>query len=269
MKVATFLATMAAVASAWQAPQYNGYSRVWQATFMGPRGTLPHPNNWNIIEGDENHNNEFQRFTSSTQNVLFSGSDTLQIIPRRDSKAPNGWTSARIESKYTILPRDGKITRIESSLRLAGNPRERKQGIWPAFWMLADTYRKGLAEWPGCGEIDIMENINGQPVGHATTHCDVYPGGRCNEPSGLSSGVTLADNQYHVWRVEFDRTKRDFNDQTITWFMDGAQFHKITGRIVGDAAVWATLAQNPMYIILNVAVGGNWVSLSPSSFYQW
>lgn len=263
MKITIAFAGLLAVASAWEAPQYTGYSRLWQATFVGPRATAPHPNNWNILTGDENYNNEFQRWTSSAKNVQFSGSGTLQIIPQRDATAPNGWTSARIESKYTILPRDGKVTRIESSLRLAGNPRERKQGIWPAFWMLGDSYRKGLKQWPECGEIDIMENINGEAIAHATTHCDVYPGGACNEPIGLNAGTTLADTKYHVWRVEFDRKNRDWKQQSITWSVDGTQFHRITGQTVNNSTVWASLCQSPMYIILNVAVGGNWVSALP------
>lgn len=260
MKITIAFASLLAVASAWDAPQYSGYSRIWQATFVGKRGTPPHPNNWNMRTGDLNDNNEFQRWTSSPQNVQFSGSNTLQIVPLRDAKAPNGWTSARIESKYTVLPRDGRITRIESSLRLGSNARANKQGIWPAFWMLGDSHRKGLKTWPACGEVDIMENINGEPIGHAVSHCDVYPGGACNEPNGLGSAVTLPDANYHVWRVEFDRKNRDWKLQSITWFKDGVKFHKITGQTIGNAVVWASLAQNPMFIILNVAVGGNWVS---------
>lgn len=260
MKITIAFASFLALTSAWESPQYTNYTRLWQAAFVGPRGQAPHPGSWNIITGDENYNNEFQRFTSSPRNVGLSGAGALQIQAQRDATAPKGWTSARIESKYTLIPRDGKVSRVESSLRLAGNPKEHKQGIWPAFWMLGDSYRKKLKEWPECGEIDIMENINGEPIAHATTHCDKYPGGACNEPVGLSSATTLADNKFHVWRVEFNRTSRDWKQQSITWTVDGRQFHRITGQTVNNATVWASLAQSPLYIILNIAVGGNWVS---------
>jgi Zn-finger protein len=41
--------------------------------------------------------------------------------------------------------------------------------------------------------------------------------------------------------------------------MDGQLFHRITGSQIGDSNVWATLCHDPLYFILNVAVGGNWV----------
>lgn len=225
---------------------------------MGPAGTPPHPNNWNIITGDKNDNNEWQRFSSNKTNVQFSGANTLQLVPLRDATTPKGWTSARIESKYTLTPPAGKITRVESSLRLGSNLKKNKQGIWPAFWMLGDSYRKGTI-WPACGEIDIMENVNGENVGWGVTHCDKSPGGICNENNGIGATTSLSDDKFHVWRVEFNRKSNDFKLQTITWFMDGKQFHKITGSQIGNTKVWASLAQSPLYFILNVAVGGNWV----------
>lgn len=43
--------------------------------------------------------------------------------------------------------------------------------------------------------------------------------------------------------------------------MNDQQFHQLRGDQIGDFNVWASLAQKPMFFILNVAVGGNWVSL--------
>lgn len=252
--------SLLAVAAAWDSPVYTNYTRVWQSNFVGKAGPLSTAKNWNVIAGSQNYNNEVQTYTTSQSNAQFSGSGTGRLIPLRNSSVAGGWTSGRLESKYIFTPKAGKVTRVESSLRLAGNPQSHKQGLWPAFWMLGESYREGTVAWPACGEIDVMENINGQVVGYGAVHCDVSPGGICNEGNGIGAGTTLPDNKYHVWRIEINRTSDNFKDQSITWFMDGTQFHRVTGKQITSSSVWSSLAQSPLYFILNMAVGGNWVS---------
>ncbi|KAI9164051.1 endo-1,3-beta-glucanase [Paramyrothecium foliicola] len=247
----------AAVAVAWDAPQYQGFTRDWQATFSGSAGNLPSTRDWNIRTGDLGVNNEFQVYTSNPRNVQLSGGNTLQLVPWRDNTIPKGWTSGRIESTYTFTPQAGKITRAEAAIRFGDNPISNKQGIWPAFWLLGDIIRHG-GRWPACGELDIMESVNGQLRGYGTAHCDVFPGGICNEGQGIGNSIEIPDQSWHTWRIEIDRQNGNWAAQTITWFRDGQQFHQITGSRIGNAGVWATLAQSPLYFILNLAVGGDW-----------
>ena len=257
---------LASAASGFAAPGYSGFNTVWQDAFAGNSGTSPNGNNWNIISGFLNVNGELETYSSSTRNVQLSGGGTLQLVPWKDSSAQQGWTSGRLESKYTFTPPAGKLTRVESSLRFGTNAQANKQGIWPAWWMLGDSIRHGTA-WPGCGELDIMEQIDGQPTGHGTVHCDVYPGGICNEPNGIGSPVGIANNDFHVWRLELDRRNGDWTQQTITWYLDGAQFQQITGSRINNQGVWNALCQSPLYFILNVAVGGGWPG-NPNSATQ-
>lgn len=251
------LASLSAVAEAWTPPTYTNFNRVWFSSFVGAENELPASSNWNYITGDRNDNNEWQRYTTSSQNLKLSGQNTLQIIPRRDASAPRGWTSARIESKPTVTPADGKLTRIEASVRVGNNAAARKQGIWPAVWMMGDAFRKGTP-WPQCGELDLYEQINGQSVVNFVGHCDVYPGGLCQEPVGLVNVANLPDSEHHIYRMEVDRRNSNFRQQKITWYMDGAKVHEITGAVINNSAVWASLAHSPFFFIVNVAVGGNW-----------
>jgi beta-glucanase (GH16 family) len=163
-----------------------------------------------------------------------------------------GWTSGRIESQYIVTPLNGKITRIEAYIRFGDNLSDNKQGMWPAFWMLGNSIRWGVS-WPACGEIDIMEAINGKLTGYGTAHCSICSG-------GITGTTVIPDQNWHLWRVEIDRREPDYRDQAITWYMDESQFHKATGSSLGSPEVWATLAQRPLYIIFNIAVGGDWVS---------
>jgi beta-glucanase (GH16 family) len=252
------LASLAALVDATPSPTYSGYTRKWEAGFIGPSGQKPSAANWNIRLGNNNDNNELQTWTDNPKNLRFSGSESLLIIPLKDSSAPRGWTSARIESAFSITPQSGKTTRIEASLRIAGNPQKNKQGLWPSFWLMGDSYRSSGVPWPSCGEIDVFETINGQPTSYAVLHCDKYPGGICNEPNGLVSTTSMPDNQFHVYRVEIDRKSSNWRDQSITWFMDGKQVQRVTGNQINNQGVWTNIAQSPLYIILNVAMGGNW-----------
>lgn len=259
-RVLTVLVTLFALVLAWNPPSYKGYTRKWSTNFIGKADASPGTGTWNLIARDNNYNNEFQRYSTNKRNLRLSGSGTLQLIPQKDSTAPKGWTSSRIESKYTFTPTSGRITRIEAALRLGGNNAKYKQGIWPAFWVLGESSRRGV-KWPTCGEVDIMENVSGQKTVYGAAHCDKSPGGICEEPNGVNGQVTHADANYHVWRVDYNRKSSQYKDQSITWYKDGKQFHRVTGSQINNEKVWKTLCQSPMFVILNVAVGGYWVRI--------
>jgi beta-glucanase (GH16 family) len=243
---------------AWGAPGYSGYSLVWQDAFAGSGGTSPNTGNWNLINGYLNVNNEYETYTSSTRNIQLSGGNTVQLVPWRDSSTIYGWTSGRMESTYVFTPATGKITRVEAEIRFGGNAQSAKQGMWPAFWLLGDAIRHGVA-WPKGGELDIMERVNGVFTGYGTVHCQQASGGICNEPNGIGAAVGIPDDGWHTWRLEFDRTNGDWTQQKITWYFDGGQFHQITGSRIGDYNTWVALCQTPQYFLLNLAVGGSWV----------
>jgi beta-glucanase (GH16 family) len=243
--------------SAWNAPDYAGYKLIWQDSFVGASGTSPNTGNWNIINGHLNVNGELETYTSATKNVQLSGGSTLQIVPWRDGSVAGGWSSGRLESKYTFTPAAGHVTMAEAQIRFGGNAIANKKGIWPAFWTLGDSLRHGTG-WPACGEIDILETVNGQLTGYGTMHCDVFPGGICHESSGLGASIGIPDQGWHTWRAVWDRTNGDWHAQTITWFMDGRQYHQITGAQINNQNVFESVSAKPLYFILNVAVGGGW-----------
>jgi len=103
-----------------------------------------------------------------------------------------------------------------------------------------------------------MEQVNGDLVGHSTIHCDVYPGGICNEGSGIGASTGIPDNGWHTWRAEIDRRPSNYLDQSIKFYLDGRLHHTVTGARIGNSNVWASLAHSPLFFIFNVAVGGNW-----------
>lgn len=247
------------VAWAWNAPARDGYTLVWQDTFVGAGGSTPSPKNWHI-ETDIKVNNELQQYTTSNRNLQLSGGETLQIVPWREGNS--GWTSARIESKYVFTPEQGRRTAAEASIRFGANSASSKKGLWPAFWLLGDALRHGTP-WPASGEIDIFESVNGAAEAFGTVHCDVDQGGACDEPTGRGATVAVPDLGWHTWRVEWDRGDADWRRQSIEWFCDGVRFHVVTGEMLGSESVWASLAHSPMYFILNVAIGGNLVSFFP------
>uniref|UniRef100_A0A8H7K6N6 GH16 domain-containing protein n=1 Tax=Bionectria ochroleuca TaxID=29856 RepID=A0A8H7K6N6_BIOOC len=198
------------VASAWEAPIYPGYTKVWQDTFSSSFSMQPNLSDWNIITGDLGVNNELQVYTSSSANVQLKG-----------------WTSGRIESQYSLTPANGKITRIEAFIMFGENLPVNKQ------------------------EIDVMEAINGILTGHGTVHCDTCSG-------GITGTIKIPDQAWHLWRVEIGRREPNYQDEAIIWYLDGNQFHKVTGSHLGSPDAWAVLTQSPLFIIFNVAVGGDW-----------
>jgi beta-glucanase (GH16 family) len=252
-----------ALAAAIAAPNVASFTTVWSDDFSGSAGSSPNSNNWNIALAI-NTNDEEQTYTTSNSNLQISGGGTIQFVPQ---KSPSGiWTSGRIESKGSWTPAAGKVMLVQASISLGDNPQSEKQGLWPAFWMLGDSIRHGTP-WPQCGEIDIMEQVNGLPTGYGTTHCGNTGGGPCQEPIGRQGTVAMPASGFNTWGVRIDLTNSDWTAQTIQWQLNGATFFTVHGSDIADASVWSTLAHSPLYILMNVAMGVSSNSLLNKHFF--
>jgi beta-glucanase (GH16 family) len=224
----------------------------YNESFIGPAGSSVNRDEWYIVLAI-NTNNDVQTYTDSNANLQLSGGETLQIIPR---KSPQGhWTSGRIESKELFTPPAGKKFMIQGMVRVGSNPS--KQGIWPAFWLMGDSLHYGTG-WPTCGELDIFEQINGAMTAYGTIHCGTYPGGVCNEPIGRVGSTSLPNHDWHTWSLLWDRTSNNWRTESMTWMRDGESYFRVTGSDIGEEAVWGSLAHSPMFVLINVAVGGDW-----------
>lgn len=219
----------------------------WSDEFNGAAGTAPDPAKWrHDIGGGGWGNNELQYYTNSTSNAAHDGNGNLVITARRENPAGYGcwygscqYTSARLLTAGTFTQAYG---RFEARIKLP-----RGQGIWPAFWMLGDNF--GQVGWPDSGEIDIMENIGREPsTVHGSLHGPGYSGGAAVTASyTLPGGRALADD-FHVFAV-------DWAPDAITWSIDGIVYSRKTpADLRGNRWVY----DHPFFMILNVAVGGNW-----------
>ncbi|KAK1774655.1 concanavalin A-like lectin/glucanase domain-containing protein [Copromyces sp. CBS 386.78] len=256
------LFTFFSLASAGAVPPYPGYKVLWADEFTGEAGAHPSYSKWNFAV-NTNTNNELQTYTTSNSNIQLSGGSTVQFVPRKDP-ATGKWTSGRLESQATFTPAANRTTLVEAAIRFGDLASSQKKGLWPAFWMLGDAIHHGTP-WPRCGELDIMETINGAMTGYGTVHCGgdangAAVGGPCNEPIGRPNTVALPDYGWHTWSLSIDRTNPggDWRAEKMSWLLDGKVYATMTGAEINDEGVWATLARSPLFIILNLAVGGDW-----------
>lgn len=144
--------------------------------------------------------------------------------------------------------------RVEASLRTGGDAAANAQGMWPAVWMLGDSIRHGTG-WPACGEVDIMEMVNGVDTVYSTLHCTAAA---CQPSTSAGyQGSTATDDNWHTYSVEIDRTSNVWSTESINFMKDGNTFFTATGAAIGDEAVWGALAHSPLYLIMNLAIGGS------------
>ncbi|KUI74123.1 Glucan endo-1,3-beta-glucosidase A1 [Cytospora mali] len=233
-------------------PSYDGLSVLWSDSFHGSAGDSVNTSIWTIAEAIDT-NEEVQSYSKATSNLQISGGGTVQFVPWKSSSGQ--WTSGRIESLDTWTPPAGGIMQVEASLRMGSDSPLFAQGMWPAVWMMGDSIHHGT-DWPACGEVDIFETVNKDGTVYGTVHCTAsacYPNGE----QGLQ-GSTATDDDWHTYAVKIDRTSNDWTTESISWMKDGNTFFTVTGATIGEQASWSTLAHSPLYLIINLAVGGSW-----------
>src|SRR5262249_25462776 len=152
--------------------------------------------------------NEELEYYTDTRNNTYVQNGSLVIEARKETTPASScpvvgggtgaclYTSARIT---TLGKHEQMYGRFESRIKIPAG-----SGSRPALWMMGNDY--GNDNWPGCGEIDIMENWGTDgTVDTVTTH---DPGGDAKyQDDGISkeydTGAALA-NDYHVYAMEWD-----------------------------------------------------------------
>jgi beta-glucanase (GH16 family) len=218
------------------AAEPSGWKLVWQDEFDGLE---LNPKNWTFDIGGEGWgNNELEYYTDQPEN-LYIENGMLVIEARAEKFNQNDYTSARIKTQGLQAWTYG---RFEARMKIPAG-----QGLWPAFWLLGtDIPQNG---WPGCGEIDVMENIGKEPLRvHGSAHGQGYSGG--NSLSGYLDADSALSNDFHIYAVEWDPDR-------IRWFLDDKEYFSVLAKDVPGK--WAF--DHPYFIILNLAIGGNWPGL--------
>ncbi|MDB5232701.1 MAG: glycoside hydrolase family 16 [Chitinophagaceae bacterium] len=212
------------------------YQLVWSDEFN--TDGAPDPTHWGYdVGGNGWGNNELEYYTNARpENARVLGG-SLIIEARKESFSGRNYTSARLLTKDKAQWAYGKFE-IKAKI-----PKGR--GTWPAIWLLAANTP---LTWPDDGELDIMEEVGYDPNKiYGTAHNKLY-----NGANGLQKGGNMfvpdAQDSFHVYSIEWTTNK-------VTWSIDNVEYFTYGDPGLGFNG-WPY--SRDFFLILNVAVGGNW-----------
>lgn len=215
--------------------QHKKWKLIWKDEFNYTG--LPDSRKWNYdIGGDGWGNHELEYYTIKRKENARVENGHLIIEARKEDYEGMKYTSARLVTKGKGNWQYGKIE-VRAKL-----PKGR--GTWPAIWMLPS---KEPMIWPDDGELDIMEHV-GFHHGfiHGTIHCKKYNNGGTPKETGIVE-VKDCSEKFHVYGMEWTA-------DSIKIFID----NKVFFRFANEHNYEAWPFDNKMYLLLNLAVGGDW-----------
>ncbi len=228
--------SLIAFTSCFSQTQKSAWRLVWNDEF-NYKG-LPDAAKWDYdtASNDGWGNNELEYYTYKKLQNARVENGKLIIEARKEKVDTFNYTSARLLTKGKAAWQYGKIevrAKIPKGI-----------GSWPAIWMLADS----MKIWPDDGEIDIMEHVGFHPgYIHGSIHCKKY-----YHSIGTQKTDTIfipdCTSSFHVYSLELDKDK-------IMVAVDRKVFFSFANENKGYE-YWPF--DNRMFLILNIAVGGNW-----------
>jgi beta-glucanase (GH16 family) len=233
-------------------PVFNCNQVIWSDEF---NGTSVDQTKWIYQTGDGCNinlcgwgNNELEYYTNSTNNVNVTGGNleiTARYQPNYNGTGKN-YTSGKLISSGKYSHKYGKF---EARIKIPS-----AAGIWPAFWLLPDG-----GGWPQNGEIDILETVNKNSNWYGTLHYASTSGSHLSSGNSFTPPSDLG-NDFHIYAA-------DWTTDYITFYVDGVNRGTVTkASVQSKGGVWPFDSHN-FYILLNVAVGGNWPGAPNSSQY--
>ena len=198
-------------------------------------------------------------FTGSTLKITATPTSSNLQPPARPAEASSVWQPRSYsEYRYNGPSEDGPgyqpsdvdylsgiITTYESLKMTHGYVEMRAklpagQGLWPAFWLLNTHYVEDVPE------IDVMEFLGHdvETLYHTYHYFDIEDNWRKISTPSFTVQNTDWTQDFHTYGMAWSPTE-------IIYYIDGLETRRITDEdylITGQA----------MYIIANLAVGGNW-----------
>jgi len=220
---------------------------------------LPDASKWGY-DTDRNklgwYNNELQYYAANRlENALVLGGNLI-ITARKESLATaadygnQAYTSARMVSRGKASWTYG-FFEVRAKLPCSW-------GTWPAIWMLGTG-----GVWPDDGEIDLMEQRGGSAadktvvLGTIHTRAYNYFNGFLGAGQGSSKSVPDACTNFHSYQLIWDGGK-------VAIGVDGVTYFTYTKPTPFDSNTWPF--DNPQYLILNLAMGGDLGGAVPIGF---
>jgi beta-glucanase (GH16 family) len=250
--------TASTVASQAFAPNIPSGTLVWSDEFSNSTtaNAAPNPSVWTYDTGtDCCGNNELETYCSwgsttgpcnpASPNAYVGTDGYLHIVAQQPTANAATYTSARLKTQGLFSFQYG---RIEARLMLPES-----QGMWPAFWMLGNNIT--TVSWPACGELDLMEHIDGSnpPINgsgpgydwvQSSIHGTNLNGGTPYTASGFSAAA------WHTYGMIWTKGQ-------IQYYVDSPSNIYETFAPTTQAGTWP-FDQGPEFVILNLAVGGDW-----------
>jgi hypothetical protein len=215
----------------------DGYVLDWNDEFDLEDGAMPDADKWRFESKPAGWvNNELQTYVPGGRNgvrTAFIEDGVLNIRAIREGK---DIISARMYSKKSWT-----YGYMEAAIWLP-----KGKGTWPAYWMMPDDFSRG---WPGCGEIDIMEEVGYHPnYTSSSIHCMKYYHaiGTQKTHERYTSG---AEDSYHIYALEWTA-------DALNFYVDGTLHFTYANDKKNDDDTWPF--NKNFYLILNLAWGGDW-----------
>ena len=191
------------------------------------------------------YNKELQYYAANRLENLRVGGGNLTIELRKDPqeirKFPD-WGKQKYSSAKIVT--QGKAA-FQYGFFEARAKLPCTRGSWPAFWMMPI----GNEQWPQGGEIDILEHIGAQPgVVHANLHTGKYNHTKQNG-RGAQKPLPTSCSDFHRYQLSWTE------DEILIGVDDRASM-RVRNSEPGDRGAWPF--DKPFYLILNLAMGGDW-----------
>ena len=222
------------------------WNLIWNEEFSGQE--LDN-NKWNVLKWRPGWvNNELQAYTNRDTNLYFK--DGCLVI--RALVEPGYFDEDYLGNSYNSDYTSGRINTAGKFNKTYGRydiraklPKGR--GSWPAIWMLGENI--STDGWPYCGEIDIMEHVGYEDdIIHGSIHTETFNHNLNTQKSG-STIVNTATDSFHVYSLEW-------TPNYLRFLVDNDPYFFVYNDSEGNTSKWPF--DNPHYIILNLAVGGDW-----------
>ena len=231
---------------------------VWSDEFTNNTGAnqQPDPSVWAYDTGASGYgNHELEDYCSwgstaspcdtANPNAYIGKDNVLHVVAR---KTAGGYTSARMKSQGLFSLQYG---RLEARIWVP-----EAQGLWPAFWTLGNSI--ATVGWPASGEQDIEERVNAALTpdwNEGSVHGTGFVGDAgLGTKYAFPSGQTAAG--WHTYGMIWKKN-------SVAYYIDDPTKPYVTytnpASLTGfGGAVWPFDTGESVFVILNLAVGGDW-----------